>query len=78
MYYRLWLGSGIRPPRTIPLGPNHLNFFDYLTDILDKTAKWQPNTPLRIIGTYCQTVGNPQQKNNRAEQVFLAQFFDNT
>ena len=25
---------------------NHLNFFDYLTDILDKTAKWQPNTPL--------------------------------
>ena len=21
MYYRLWLGSGIRPPRTIPLGP---------------------------------------------------------
>ena len=22
MYYRLWLGSGIRPPRTIPLGPN--------------------------------------------------------
>ena len=25
---------------------NHLNFFDYLTDILDKTAKWQSNTPL--------------------------------
>ena len=22
MYYRLWLGSGIRPPRTIPLGPS--------------------------------------------------------
>ena len=22
MYYRLWLGSGIRPPRTIPLGPH--------------------------------------------------------
>ena len=21
MYYGLWLGSGIRPPRTIPLGP---------------------------------------------------------
>ena len=21
MYYRLWLGSGIRLPRTIPLGP---------------------------------------------------------
>ncbi len=25
---------------------SHLNFFDYLTDIIDKTAKWQPNTPL--------------------------------
>lgn len=25
---------------------NHLNFFDYITDILDKTAKWQPNTQL--------------------------------
>ena len=25
---------------------NHLNFFDYLTDILDRTATWQPNTPL--------------------------------
>ena len=24
MYYRLWLGSGIRPPRTIPLGPRKL------------------------------------------------------
>ena len=25
---------------------NHLNLFDYLTDILDRTATWQPNTPL--------------------------------
>lgn len=25
---------------------NHLNFFDYLTDILDRTAQWQPNVPL--------------------------------
>ena len=25
---------------------NHLNLFDYLADILDRTAKWQPNTPL--------------------------------
>jgi hypothetical protein len=25
MYYRLWLGSGIRPPRTIPLGPQFIN-----------------------------------------------------
>lgn len=25
---------------------NHLNLFDYLTDIIKKTAKWQPNTPL--------------------------------
>ena len=25
---------------------NHLNFFEYITDILDKTAKWQPNTSL--------------------------------
>ncbi len=25
---------------------NHLNFFDYLTGILDKTTKWQPNTPM--------------------------------
>ena len=25
MYYRLWLGSGIRPPRTIPLGPEFRN-----------------------------------------------------
>ena len=25
---------------------NHLNLFDYLADILDRTATWQPNTPL--------------------------------
>ena len=25
---------------------NHLNIFEYLTDILDKTAQWQPNAPL--------------------------------
>ena len=25
---------------------NHLNLFDYLVDILGKTAKWQPYTPL--------------------------------
>ena len=25
---------------------NHLNLFDYLVDILDRTATWQPNTPL--------------------------------
>ena len=25
---------------------NHLNFFDYLTDILGRTATWQPNTPI--------------------------------
>ena len=25
---------------------NHLKLFDYLVDILDKTATWQPNTPL--------------------------------
>ena len=25
---------------------NHLNIFAYLTDILDKTAQWQPNAPL--------------------------------
>ena len=25
---------------------NRLNLFDYLADILDKTATWQPNTPL--------------------------------
>ena len=25
---------------------NHINFFDYIVDILDKTATWQPNTPL--------------------------------
>ena len=25
---------------------NHLNIFDYLVDILDRTATWQPNTPL--------------------------------
>ena len=25
---------------------NHLNLFDYLADILDKTAQWQPNAPL--------------------------------
>ena len=28
MYYRLWLGSGIRPPRTIPLGPINLDKLD--------------------------------------------------
>ena len=25
---------------------NGINFFDYIVDILDKTATWQPNTPL--------------------------------
>jgi len=25
---------------------NHINLFDYIVDILDKTATWQPNTPL--------------------------------
>ena len=25
---------------------NHLNLFGYLADILDRTATWQPNTPL--------------------------------
>ena len=25
---------------------NHINLFDYIVDILDKTAMWQPNTPL--------------------------------
>ena len=25
---------------------NHLNLFAYLVDILDRTATWQPNTPL--------------------------------
>jgi len=25
---------------------NHLNLFDYLADILDRTAQWQPNVPL--------------------------------
>ena len=25
---------------------NHINFFEYIVDILDKTATWQPNTPL--------------------------------
>ena len=33
MYYRLWLGSGIRPPRTIPLGPD---FKKYLYRIIDQ------------------------------------------
>ena len=32
-YQVLWLGSGIRPPRTIPLGPDNndvpRSFFDY-------------------------------------------------
>ena len=28
MYYRLWLGSGIRPPRTIPLGPESVHDYD--------------------------------------------------
>lgn len=28
---------------------NHLNLFDYITDILDKTSQWQPNTPLEKI-----------------------------
>ena len=30
MYYRLWLGSGIRPPRTIPLGPMKQKFAKWL------------------------------------------------
>ena len=25
---------------------NKLNFFDYITDFLDKTATWQPDTPV--------------------------------
>ena len=25
---------------------NNLNLFDYLADILDRTAQWQPNTPM--------------------------------
>ena len=29
---------------------NHINFFDYIVDILDKTATWQPNTPLSKYG----------------------------
>jgi len=37
MYYRLWLGSGIRPPRTIPLGPYFAFMVEPLTpNDLDK------------------------------------------
>lgn len=25
---------------------NHLNLFEYSTDIINKTCQWQPNTPL--------------------------------
>ena len=55
---------------------NHLNLFGYLVDILDKTATWQPNTPLENTEIYYLTIGNHQQKTNKTEQASsLAQFF---
>ena len=35
-YQVLWLGSGIRPPRTIPLGPKYV--LSLLTDV-DKASR---------------------------------------
>lgn len=55
---------------------SHLNFFDYLTDIIDKTAKWQPNTPLDKYRNLLPDRWQPSTKeSNRAEQVFLLSFF---
>lgn len=35
-------------PYTLALSAkiNHLNLFEYITDIINKTCQWQPNTPL--------------------------------
>jgi hypothetical protein len=53
MYYRLWLGSGIRPPRTIPLGPYFKNDWgidlDKLRDIVLRRSKEVTTLDLRHL-----------------------------
>ena len=36
---------------------NGINLFEYICDVIEKTAEWQPNTPLENIETYFLTDG---------------------
>lgn len=42
---------------------NHLNLFDYLVDILDRTATWQPNTPLEKYRNLLPDCWQPSTKD---------------
>ena len=42
---------------------NHLNLFDYLADILDRTAQWQPNTPLENYRNLLPDLWQPSTKD---------------
>ena len=42
---------------------NHLNLFDYLADILDRTAQWQPNTPLENYRNLLPGLWQPSTKD---------------
>ena len=49
MCYCLWLGSGICPPRTIPLGPKYPELFDGLERVLC------PRVHFKMIILDCKT-----------------------
>ena len=44
---------------------NHLNLFDYLADILDRTATWQPNTPLEKYRNLLPDCWQPSKEDSR-------------
>lgn len=51
-----------------------VNLFKYLTDVINRTAEWQPNTPLENIGNSCLT----NEKRRIAKQGLLNFLFYHT
>ncbi len=47
---------------------NGINLFEYICDVIEKTAEWQPNTPWENIETYFLTDG---KSSNSINQLLL-------